>query len=574
MSNIANNNDSQNKGQKSLFLTDNISNAAGGEKCPVCGISVPADDEYCHECGVMLNPHLMNDLTGKISVTGDTYNSADIPNGARRCKYCGFLTPIDSEICIHCLNSDPLIIKNESAEQRPSFTEENTRFTEAPAEKNSAPAFGAPCTNRGAKMPKICSPEVSETPTAIAFDWIEITGKKRDEFLTKNGENDRFLFEVQNTKNDDIKEVFTCYRGKWEPMGKLWVGMRNGFVRPDWCKLKLENAMCYSPGKEIRTMIELFFDWAGIDFRHFSRVDVAADFQKCDYRGGLNPQLFMERVAKRRYVFKGKGVKTINKPGNSAPYAELDKDDVSQDDVEIYGRLGRVETIKVGSRHSGLSISMYNKSAEMRAKVDKSYIRENWKIAGMLENVDTYRVEFQVTKTPKGIFLFDEEGELQYDLTHASMDIFDNLETYYRCLWLHHFRVAIFEPGQRFSRMKKVELFNVDRRLYLIARYTEKQKNNNYVKAGLKAVVQDALKYQAQGYQMMASELFKYVEIKLNKHDLHKWFDKQFPGLSIDETIITYRDILTNKEAHRGALVQGNLILNDERVSSFAMGLS
>lgn len=540
MTKIANNTRTQNKAQGAPFLTNNIIHAAGGEKCPVCGVSVDNREEYCRSCGVMLNPYAMNELPGEISVTGDTSRSAEF-------------TAVNSA---------------------PSFTDENTDLAAVAAADNSAPAFCAPVTNRGAKMPKNLLDKSSETTICIAFDWLELTGKKQDLFLANNTKNGQFLFEVEDTENSDIKQVNTCYRGTWESMGKLWVGMRNGYVRPDWCKLKLENHMCYTPGKELRAMIEQFFEWAGITFRHFARLDVAADFQRCDYRGGLNPQLFMERVAKRRYVFKGKGVKTINKPANSAPFSQLEGQDVSEDNVEIYGRLGRVETIRVGSRKSGLSISMYNKSAEMRAKIDKPYIRESWKIAGMAENVDTFRVEFQATKTPKGIFLVSPDGELEANLTHASLDILEHLETYYRCLWLHHFRVAIYEQGQRFSRMKAVELFNVDRHLYLIERYSDKQKNNNYVKAGLKAWIQDALKLQAAGSKMMASEMFKYVRLKLDKHDLHKWFDKQFPGLFIEDSIITYRDLLTNKEAHRGGLVQGSVILNDQRKRSFEMMLS
>lgn len=496
-----------------------------------------------------------------------------------RCPVCGSVSPEDYDYCINCGHPIPYkqtsIVLQADGQFMPAAAAATAGHF-CPSEPAGRPEDlpGAPVTNRGAILPKNRLDKSSETPVCIAFDWLELTGKKGDGFLAKNTKSGQFLFEVQDTENADIKQVLTCYRGTWEPMGKLWVGMKNGYVRPDWCKLKLENSLCYTPGKELRDMIQQFFDWAGITFRHFARLDVAADFQRCDYRGGLNPQLFMERVAKRRYVFKGKGVKTINKPANSALFSQLDRNDVSEDNVEIYGRLGRVETIRVGSRKSGLSISMYNKSAEMRAKVDKPYIREAWKIAGMAEDVDTFRVEFQATKTPKGVFLVSPDGELEADLTHASLDILEHLETYYRCLWLHHFRVAIYEPGQRFSRMKSVELFSVDRHLYLITRYSDKQKNNNYVKASLKGTIQDALKYQAQGFQMMSSELFKYVELKLQKHDLYKWFNRQFPGLDISETKMTYRDILTNKEAHRGALVQGSLILNDERKKSFSMGLS
>src|SRR5690606_38232495 len=61
-----------------------------------------------------------------------------------------------------------------------------------------------------------------------------------------------------------------------------------------------------------------------------------------------------------------------------------------------------IETMTWGSRSSGLKTTLYNKTREMKAKTDKPYIREAWKVAGFDLRRNTWRLEFSMSGDSHG----------------------------------------------------------------------------------------------------------------------------------------------------------------------------
>jgi ribosomal protein L32 len=410
----------------------------------------------------------------------------------------------------------------------------------------------APVTNRGGKMPENLIQLSPGNVACIAFDWIEVTGKKGVAFLQKDCKIDGIQtnrFKVEEREGfPDIRDVSMSVGGVFLPIGTLWVAMSRGHCKVDngWCKFKLKNSWCYTPGHELKQIIKDLFYELDIIFKHFNRLDLAMDFQKTDYRG-ISPQVFMNKCARREYIFKGK---------------KAGMEDKGQD-LKQHGRGGRVETLTIGKRKSGLAINMYNKSAEMRARVYKPYIVDQWEMAGFDNAFDTYRIEFQCMKSLKSIFIYDGKRDGVEVLSHTSLDVLDHLEDYLRIMYKQHFQVGIYQPDTRFARLKPVNLFHNEIAMYSIVRTEKPEESNNHDKYAIKKMLKAGFKAQRLGLQMRSSELFQQVRADLTEHKLHSWFEKKYPNINLNDSILTYEDLLTSKEARSGRLVLGQMFSDD-----------
>lgn len=153
-------------------------------------------------------------------------------------------------------------------------------------------------------------------------------------------------------------------------------------VRKDGAAIKLDNTVLY-----IADWYQLLFEvlstlgWSPLNI---TRVDLACDFNY--FLDGLCPDTFI-----RKYVSKTKA-SYIRKGSNKfALYG------IKQMHCTIY------DSIRWGSRQSGVSVYMYNKSKELRDVKDKPWIRKLWASAGLATTRDVWRVEISITSQGLGL---------------------------------------------------------------------------------------------------------------------------------------------------------------------------
>lgn len=388
-------------------------------------------------------------------------------------------------------------------------------------------------TNRGGVLPLYAINKKAKTRTVIAFDWVEYTGKKLDAFLCRNQEK----YRLATGNAPFIQKVEMEIAGEWEPVATLWTDLKAG-IDKSWCKVKLENKFCYQHGQCIIDLIKDLNSCLGIEFKNYTRLDLACDMQSTDYRN-FTPQDFIDKVGKKKYIFKG-GKKWKHEDGSGGITMEE-----SAAPIAVEGRANKVEYIRIGKRSSGLAIIMYNKTKELLVKGEKGWIRDNWKEAGLKEDCDTFRIEFNYMKSKSSMVLLDKgTGEMEEYMQHADINCLLQLDVMFRTLYNKHFVVAVWEKDVRFSRMKRVNLLTFEDTFLTKMRLSDKLKATNYTKQNIKVSISTGLEYYFTD-RVFSSNIFRYAEVLINKHGLQKWFAEKYPEMELEKWIINPADIYT-----------------------------
>lgn len=403
----------------------------------------------------------------------------------------------------------------------------NSNFSSTAVEISPAEAELTPHTNRGVILPNFSNKNLGKTYALCAWDWIEWTGKKTEAFLPKKTKN----FEIRTKPNGTWHDIDISVNGKWERCAVLCSDMGPA-IDKSWCMCKLDNKFCWQGNMDILQLVyDINFE-LGIVFKNYCRLDVCADFQSTDYRS-FTPQMFIDKVAKKDYTFKGKKYKTFDEDGK--PIIEN-----TDGKTEIYGRK-QIETLRVGSRKSGVSINLYNKTKEMKAKGGKPWIIDAWKQVGFNDQCDTFRAEFSYGKDASCFVSVEKQtGEVTEILQHEDIDIILKLDELFKTLWTKHFDVRIYDKDVRFSRRKPVKILDIERTVFIKTRLSEKQKSTNYTKSNLRNTikyVKDYLGSDVSSDKVHASEVLRYVQNMCDNHGLVEWFAFNFPEINFEKQV-------------------------------------
>lgn len=174
---------------------------------------------------------------------------------------------------------------------------------------------------------------------------------------------------------------------------------------------------------------------------NITRVDLCADFNY--FLGGLMPETFI-----RNYICKQR--KSYVRIGSNA-YCLYGKKDMHKNTME---------SIRWGSRQSGVSVYMYNKSKELNDVKDKPWIKELWKKANLSSTKDVWRVEISITSQGLGL-------KSLYDSTIHTLftdDLMDNqlVASMFKCYASKHFRFLRLHDGAKRKRdLKELPLLDV-----------------------------------------------------------------------------------------------------------------
>lgn len=152
--------------------------------------------------------------------------------------------------------------------------------------------------------------------------------------------------------------------------------------RQDGGAIKINNAVLYvADWYFILTDVLKTLGWEPLNI---TRVDLAADFNF--FMNGLSPETFL-----RKYVTK------VN-----ASYLRMGSNKFC-----LYGikdmRCTIYDSIRWGSRQSGVSVYMYNKSKELNEVKDKPWIREHWAKAQLSSTKPVWRVEISISSQGCGL---------------------------------------------------------------------------------------------------------------------------------------------------------------------------
>lgn len=194
-------------------------------------------------------------------------------------------------------------------------------------------------------------------------------------------------------------EVFTCARSvefhplfadslllQWRcrPLLHLFFTPKRADANPLSCHAKVANSALYS--SQWPTLLRTALRAIGWRFVRITRVDICADFEF--FANGRLPLTFCQDY--------------LSKPTASRPSFLRKSSNKLRCNVTKTNRELLWETLSWGSRDSAVQVNLYNKTAELLHKADKSYIREKWASYGLPSDITkpvsrwVWRVEFSV----------------------------------------------------------------------------------------------------------------------------------------------------------------------------------
>lgn len=271
-------------------------------------------------------------------------------------------------------------------------------------------------------------------PKATEPDWIEKTSTQSDSWgnhrTYKIVEPQHFI-KGYTWQREVLYKQYTIATIACHPVDERH--------RKDAGAIKLANAVLYVADWYFILMDVLgVLGWQPLNI---TRVDLAADFNF--FMGGLDPATFL-----RKYVCKQKA--SYIRVGSNKAAVYLIKD----------MRCTIFDSIRWGSRQSGVSVYMYNKTKELTEKKDKPYIREAWKKANLSSTKPVWRVEISITS--QGLGLKDMYGHMVHNLFVDEFRDADLTRDMFKVYAAKYFRFLHTDPKAKRKRdLKEAKLLDL-----------------------------------------------------------------------------------------------------------------
>lgn len=214
-------------------------------------------------------------------------------------------------------------------------------------------------------------------PLSNSMEWFEKISPRSD----KHGNHRRYKLAGAKEfipgyaqQRTIIYNNYTIATVAWSPCD-----MRR---RKEGCAVKMANPTLYCADWYFLLMDVLaVLEWTP---HNLTRCDLAVDVNH--FVGGLLPATFI-----RKYVCKQKDSYIRHGSNKWALYGRKEM------------RCTVFDSIRWGSRSSGVSVYLYNKSKELREVKDKPWIRDAWKQANLSSTLDVWRVEVSITSQGLGL---------------------------------------------------------------------------------------------------------------------------------------------------------------------------
>lgn len=242
-------------------------------------------------------------------------------------------------------------------------------------------------------------------PYIISLDWFQVNCSRP---LTQALEERQFLQGTINPENNKPSLYETVRSKEFNPMFQHSMGVAmHGFqictifydprptsLKKTMCSIKMGNRILYS-GNWAYYLVDIARA-LGWTINNITRVDLCADFHH--FSGHLHPRTFIDRYLATGDYDPEKPI--YYRKGSNKFYT------IGRKSVSEFGNTMRAtnssDYLRFGTRSTGVSAYLYNKSAELRDKKDKPYISDIWAKAGLLQPDpdgtvnDIYRLELSI----------------------------------------------------------------------------------------------------------------------------------------------------------------------------------
>lgn len=244
-------------------------------------------------------------------------------------------------------------------------------------------------------------------PYAINVDWLSIYCHDRNQGNLNQifYEKSAYEFTLLPHGSRHFKELWEVYNEDGDKYAIIQRVPHSSIISSDGCIIQLCNRELYRPHYAAEFI--LFLSAHNFTYKSISRLDVC--FDSNILRNRLRHSTFI------RKIMTGEVLKN-----------NQNKVQWNFSSIANVGKPMECNSCSFGSKSSGVSTKMYNKTLEMKEQKNKPYITENWVCNGLNVNEDVWRIEISI-KSDSSTTIRTETGEI-FRLSADSLKMQQNVE--------------------------------------------------------------------------------------------------------------------------------------------------
>ena len=270
---------------------------------------------------------------------------------------------------------------------------------------------------------------------AISVDWLQLYCRNLNpaDILLSDLYSGYYKFELQEKSTRQFSQLWYVYTENEDLYAELQTNPYSSIIDKQGCILKINNRELYKPNY-INNLL-LFMETHNIQHKCISRLDVCYDCNT--FITGQKPRRLINSFLSKKILKNNQCAYTLQ--GSSK-------------------LINDYSYIRFGSRSSSVCSYMYDKTKELREVKDKPYIRELWRINGIDENQEVWRIEISIRADMQNLICL-ENGDilrLSPDAITTQIQVEDVFYTYAK----QYFSFKINDGTKNKTRMKDLKLFN------------------------------------------------------------------------------------------------------------------
>lgn len=229
-------------------------------------------------------------------------------------------------------------------------------------------------------------------PYAINVDWLQVfchdgnTGNLASIYFEKSA----YEFQLLPHGSRHFKELWEVHNEDGDKYAIIQRVPHSSIISADGAIIQLCNRELYRPHYAAEFL--LFLSAHKFSYKSISRLDVCFDSNVL--RNRLRHSTFITKIM-QGLVLKN------NQSGVQWNFSS----------IANVGKPMECNSCSFGSKSSGVSTKMYNKTLEMKEQTNKPYISENWVCNGLNVNEDVWRIEISI-KSDSSTTIRTESGEI------------------------------------------------------------------------------------------------------------------------------------------------------------------
>lgn len=270
---------------------------------------------------------------------------------------------------------------------------------------------------------------------AITCDWLQLYCHNQNptelELTALFSTNYRFVKEdISSRQFRDIYSVYNCENDLY---ANIQLTPFSSIIDKNACIIKLSNRELYK--SNFANVLINFLEVHNFKYRSISRIDVCYDFNT--FCQGMKPRRLINSFLSKRIL-----------KNNQGSYHLMGGTRLIND----------YSYIRFGTRSSAVCSYMYDKTKELREVKDKPYIRQLWKLNGIDDTQEVWRVEISI-KSDMTHMVRTDTGEI-FRLSPDDLKVQTDIESIFYSYAKKYFSFKINDGTKNKSRMKDVALFS------------------------------------------------------------------------------------------------------------------